>query len=410
MEKADELRSEFGCDIYILGRRNGKLFNYTSRDGPFWPLSLTEVDQSYPRAERYAPASFLKRGTKSLLEGRKGRGNPVRAKDERNGTLSQVGGRKTLLGWLVTAARGGGLSSAAQPYVIVKTRTAPNTQWSVCAPPQVIVGTYSRQHVLGVYANPLLTDFIPLLFPSWKPRLKSSTQKRQFDNLEGLTSPCKRKRKSARSATSANKDTTVKTSATVNESSADVDTEFGAPTAVDGHRTDVAAEDTGVDTVTAVDGHGTDTAPEDPSAGTPSGHVNSLQSSIESTSHRPWTPGSITGTLNPESLFTPENTQIGAQPNPKLDYSQVTGTLNQMQVSKPDDDANVHLRWEAVIEQNETGPCESWRVLVIASKAIKPFEPLVRAAPRNEQYLLHQALEFAKRGFMKRTSVTKLKA
>lgn len=43
MEKADELRSEFGCDIYILGRRNGKLFNYTSRDGPFWPLSLTEV-------------------------------------------------------------------------------------------------------------------------------------------------------------------------------------------------------------------------------------------------------------------------------------------------------------------------------------------------------------------------------
>ena len=31
MEKADELRSEFGCDIYVLGRRNGKLFNYTSK-------------------------------------------------------------------------------------------------------------------------------------------------------------------------------------------------------------------------------------------------------------------------------------------------------------------------------------------------------------------------------------------
>jgi hypothetical protein len=43
IEKADELRSEFGCDIYVLGRRNGKLFNYTSRDGPSWPLSLTEV-------------------------------------------------------------------------------------------------------------------------------------------------------------------------------------------------------------------------------------------------------------------------------------------------------------------------------------------------------------------------------
>jgi hypothetical protein len=47
IEKADELRSEFGCDIYVLGRRNGKLFDYTSRDrsrdGPSWPLSLTEV-------------------------------------------------------------------------------------------------------------------------------------------------------------------------------------------------------------------------------------------------------------------------------------------------------------------------------------------------------------------------------
>jgi hypothetical protein len=43
MEKADELRSEFGCDIYVLGRRNGKLFNYTSRDGPSWLLSLIEV-------------------------------------------------------------------------------------------------------------------------------------------------------------------------------------------------------------------------------------------------------------------------------------------------------------------------------------------------------------------------------
>ncbi|CZR52927.1 uncharacterized protein PAC_02805 [Phialocephala subalpina] len=76
------------------------------------------------------------------------------------------------------------------------------------------------------------------------------------------------------------------------------------------------------------------------------------------------------------------------------------------------------VSWEKVygpqIDQlegrDETGPCESWRVLVIASKAIMPFEPLVRAAPRNEQYLLHQALGFAKRGFMKSTLVTKLKA
>jgi hypothetical protein len=50
MEKADELRSEFGCNIYVLGRRNGKLFDYTSRDGsrdgPSWLLSLTEIVSS----------------------------------------------------------------------------------------------------------------------------------------------------------------------------------------------------------------------------------------------------------------------------------------------------------------------------------------------------------------------------
>lgn len=43
MEKADELWSESGCNIYVLGRRNGKLDNYTFRDGPPWPLSLTGV-------------------------------------------------------------------------------------------------------------------------------------------------------------------------------------------------------------------------------------------------------------------------------------------------------------------------------------------------------------------------------
>jgi hypothetical protein len=81
-----------------------------------------------------------------------------------------------------------------------------------------------------------------------------------------------------------------------------------------------------------------------------------------------------------------------------------------MQVSKPDNNANVHLHWEAVNEQDKTGPCDSWRVLVIASKTIMPFEPLVRAAPRNEQYLLHQAQGFAKRGFMKSSFMTKLTA
>lgn len=43
MEKADELRSEFDSEVYVLVRRNGRLFNYASRDGPSWPFSLIEV-------------------------------------------------------------------------------------------------------------------------------------------------------------------------------------------------------------------------------------------------------------------------------------------------------------------------------------------------------------------------------
>ncbi|PMD66297.1 uncharacterized protein K444DRAFT_517953, partial [Hyaloscypha bicolor E] len=82
IEKADELRSEFGYNIYVLGQRNGKLFNYISRnrsrDRPSWLLSLIEVNQSYPRPERYILASFLKRDTKSLLyKSRKRRDNPI---------------------------------------------------------------------------------------------------------------------------------------------------------------------------------------------------------------------------------------------------------------------------------------------------------------------------------------------
>jgi hypothetical protein len=82
-----------------------------------------------------------------------------------------------------------------------------------------------------------------------------------------------------------------------------------------------------------------------------------------------------------------------------LDYSQVTGTLNQMQVSQPGSSANVRFLWEAVNERDETGPCISWRVLVLATRTIMPFDELIRVAPREEQFLLHKSSEHARRGF-----------
>jgi hypothetical protein len=92
----------------------------------------------------------------------------------------------------------------------------------------------------------------------------------------------------------------------------------------------------------------------------------------------------------------------GPIPHLWLDYSQVTGTLNQMQVAPPGGEANVHLAWEGVNENVESGPCESWRVLVLASRKIVPFEPLIRAASSEEQFGLHQSSDCARRGFLEK--------
>lgn len=84
-----------------------------------------------------------------------------------------------------------------------------------------------------------------------------------------------------------------------------------------------------------------------------------------------------------------------------LDYSQVTGTLNQMQVSEPGGPANVRLQWELINDDIAAENCTSWRVSVKATKSIMPFEPLVRLAAQQEQYTLHLSPENAKRGFLK---------
>ena len=83
-----------------------------------------------------------------------------------------------------------------------------------------------------------------------------------------------------------------------------------------------------------------------------------------------------------------------------LDYSRVTGTLNQMQVSQDHSRANVKLEWQAINEQDVSGLCEYWRVLVVATRSIAPFEPLVRVAPSQEQFALHQSTYRAMHGFL----------
>ncbi|KAI1778944.1 hypothetical protein F4818DRAFT_234762 [Hypoxylon cercidicola] len=83
-----------------------------------------------------------------------------------------------------------------------------------------------------------------------------------------------------------------------------------------------------------------------------------------------------------------------------LDYSRVTGTLNQMQVCQDHSRANVRLEWQAVNEQDVAGGCEYWRVIVLATRRIAPFEPLARVAPSQEQFVLHQSAHHARQGFL----------
>ncbi|KAJ5449688.1 uncharacterized protein N7458_006137 [Penicillium daleae] len=67
-----------------------------------------------------------------------------------------------------------------------------------------------------------------------------------------------------------------------------------------------------------------------------------------------------------------------------LDYSQVTGTLNQMLVSELGGPANVCLAWEVISDDVGTETRTSWRVSVKPTKSIMPFDPLVRVAAEQE--------------------------
>lgn len=111
--------------------------------------------------------------------------------------------------------------------------------------------------------------------------------------------------------------------------------------------------------------------------------------------------GLFAGTIRFSENFNAAHGIHGPAENLWLDYSQTTGTLNQMQVLKPGEDANVCLQWELISDGDEEKPSSFlWRVSVRAIRAIMPFEEITRAAFQKEQYLLHRSSVYAKRGFM----------
>lgn len=64
-----------------------------------------------------------------------------------------------------------------------------------------------------------------------------------------------------------------------------------------------------------------------------------------------------------------------------LDYSKVPGNLSRMKVAKAGENTNVCLAWEGVNEvKGKMAACQYWRVLVLATRHIMPFDQLVRPA------------------------------
>ncbi|OQD72505.1 hypothetical protein PENDEC_c021G04478 [Penicillium decumbens] len=110
--------------------------------------------------------------------------------------------------------------------------------------------------------------------------------------------------------------------------------------------------------------------------------------------------GVFSGKIRFSETWSPTHGIRGPVDNLWLDYSQVTGTLNQMLVSETGGSTNVRIQWDLIHDDVDTDNCTSWRVSVKATKPIMPFEPLVREAAQQEQYVLHLSPDHAKRGFL----------
>jgi hypothetical protein len=69
----------------------------------------------------------------------------------------------------------------------------------------------------------------------------------------------------------------------------------------------------------------------------------------------------------------------GPVPDLWLDYSEIPRKLHQMRVAKPGEKTNVCLAWEGVNKvKGEKSFCQYWRLLVIATRDIMPFDQLIR--------------------------------
>jgi hypothetical protein len=94
----------------------------------------------------------------------------------------------------------------------------------------------------------------------------------------------------------------------------------------------------------------------------------------------PILPGDFLGVMSGQLRYTPESIYsdkaiTGPHPNLWLDFSKITGKLSCMRSTELGREANVTLTWKAYSDQHGL----NWRIEVVASKEIWPFEELVRS-------------------------------
>lgn len=95
-------------------------------------------------------------------------------------------------------------------------------------------------------------------------------------------------------------------------------------------------------------------------------------------------PGDFLGLFSGQLRYVdqrPAKAIKGPFPGFWLDYSETPGKLNQMRVAKAGEATNVCVAWEGVNEfKGEKSFCQYWRVLVIATRKIAPFDELIRSS------------------------------
>jgi hypothetical protein len=99
----------------------------------------------------------------------------------------------------------------------------------------------------------------------------------------------------------------------------------------------------------------------------------------------PVAPGDFLGTFPGALCYTKQDQMSAANvqglaSDIRLNRSKVTEKLSYIKVAKVGEETNVCLVWEGVNKAEEGTFCEYFRVLVVATRHIMPFEQLIRPA------------------------------